>query len=172
MSIPRKRVVLWAPLVLVLLCAVAFAQGVVQESYRTVRSQSRTAPNVAPGFFRADLDGSDSLTYSATPIDPQPVNEDQVLVVVPRHSTWSATAQIEVGLYYESAGTYSFMGVADVQTSTSTMRTDATGYYPLAPLYFSLNGAKAYDLRCTDASGSTTVSLKAWTIGAASVAAE
>lgn len=168
MSIPRKRVALWAPLALVLMAALVYAQA-VQENYKTVASLTGT--NVAPTFYRTALSGSDSVTYSSTPVDPQPVNGDPVLVVVPRHSAGSATAQIEVGLYHEAGNVYSFLGVADVQTSTSTTRTDGTGYYPNAPLYFSLGAAKAYDVRVTAVSAGT-VSLKAWTMGAASKAAE
>lgn len=164
----RPRTALLALVPLLLIAGFALAQS-VHDVYKSVTTANRSAPS----FYRADLDGSDSETYSSSPGDDvQPVKGgDTTLVVVPRHSASTSTAQIEVGLYSNLGGSYSFLCVADVQTSTSAAKTDGTGYYPLRPLYFPLNGAQAYVVRCTDVS-TGTVSLKAWTIGAASAAAE
>lgn len=163
----RNRAGLLAVALLLAVAGVALAE-VVQENYKPVRQHTSRG---APGFYRTALDGSDSETYSATPVDPQPVGGDTTLVVVTRHTVGS-TAQVEVGLYTTvSGGTYSFMGVADVQTASASQKTDGTGWLPVRPLYFPLNGAQAYDVRVTDVS-SGTVDVKAWTIGAASAAAE
>lgn len=153
---------------LLLVAGAVYAQS-VHDVYKTAKSPSN---NGAPGFYRTAVDGTDSKTYSTTPIDPQAVSGgDTFLVVTPRHSAGSTTMQVEVGLYFESGGTYSFMTVAGVQTSTSTERTDGTGYFATAPLYFPLNGAKFYDVRVTAASAGTCA-LKAWSCGAGSMAAE
>lgn len=154
---------------LVLVLGVVAAAAVYQENYARVVSPTG---NTAPTFYRTALSGGDSTTFTATPVNPQPCNGDTTIVVVPRHTASGGTATLVVGLYYwDAANGYSFMGVADVQTSTSTQYYDSTGYYPVAPLYYTTAGATYYDVRNTAVSAGT-VSLKAWTIGAASKAAE
>lgn len=124
-----------------------------------------------PGFFAENLDGSDSQTYGSTPVRSQPVHGgDTYLVVVPRLAA-GATCKVEVGLYFRNQDGYSFLGLAGSQVATATDATDGTGYYDDDPLIFPLLGAHYYDVRVVDVS-SGTVDLKAWTVGAASVAAE
>lgn len=167
MSQIRKRVTIWALAPVLLLASAALASS-VHDVFKSVTTPNRTAV----GFYREDLDGSDSRTYSATPIDAQAVNGgDTTLVVVPRLGAPSRTCTVEVGLYQRIGDTYTFLCVADSQTATSTDSTDGTGYFAARPLYFALNGAHYYDVRVTAVSAGTA-DLKAWTIGAASTAAE
>lgn len=125
-----------------------------------------------PEFFAEDLDGSDSQTYGSTPVRPQPVHGgDTYLVVVPRLGAAERTCTVEVGLYFRNPDGYSFLCLAGSQVATATDATDGTGYYDDDPLIFPLLGAHYYDVRVVDVSAGT-VDLKAWTVGAASVAAE
>ena len=147
------------------LAAVAWAQS-VHDVYRTSRQSS---DNGAAGFYRTLLDGTDSKTDRSLPSHAQTIRGgDTTLLVVPRHTISGSTAEIEVALYGPGG---QFRGIADVQTSTSTERSDGTGFYPLRELYYPLGGAVSYSVQCTNVS-SGTVSLRATTIGAASLAAE
>lgn len=163
----RPRTALLALVPLLLIAGAALASS-VHDVYKSVTTASRSAV----GFYRTALDGTDSRTYSATPIDAQAVlGGDTTLVVVPRLGAASRTVTVEVGLYQRVGDTYTFLAVADSQTATSTASTDGTGYFAARPLYFPLNGAQYYDVRVTAVSAGTA-DLKAWTIGAASAAAE
>ena len=160
------------------------AQNAATATTDATPSARRASDRAAPTFYRTVTTGAvDTTTYSAVPIAPQQVRpggvsgtglRDSFVAVQTRHTISGATAQVEVGLYsLVSTGpnVYSFMGIADVQTVSSTARDDGTGFYPLRKAYFPLDGADFYDVRVT-AISSGDVDLKAWTVGPATAAAE
>lgn len=170
----RGRLALGVVAVL-LASGVAFA-GAMTEVLSEVRKPTTLT---SPTFLAAlsDLDGTDSTTWSATTAlataRVHPMSGDPLLEVVVRHSAAGATACVEVG---RRARDGTFQGIAGIQTSTAgsgnTVAYDGTGYYAAEPLYFALNGHYAAEVRVTDASGSTTVSLKMNSVGLAARAAE
>lgn len=166
----RTHVILTAALAAAI-CAGAVLAEVVQENYAPVRNHSNQG---APAAYRTALSSDDSAT-TTTPIDPQDTAGDGTIVVEPSGSAAAGTVTVEVWLYHSNgAGTYTWMGIAGVQTATfgSLRRIGASGNYPpLQPLVFSSYGADAYDVRIRSVS-SGTVDLRAWTAGAAGKAAE
>jgi len=170
----------------VVLLAVAFCAAVpiaLGAAFVETEKQAKTAALGAAGAaFVLASPGTDTTAYTDTPpanaqeIRPKGTDgtADPLLVVMPRLSGNSTTAQIEVGLWSKkpTGGTYQFMGVADVQTATATTRTYGGLYLPERPLYFPLLGATHYAIKVTDVSGSDTADVAAWTVGADSKAAE
>lgn len=155
-------------LLLLLACAsMALAATQVTDTWTTARTLSSSA---APAVYRTVTSGAADSIVTTVAIDPQSVfMGDTTLVVYSRHTVSGGTAQIEVWLYGASSA---YIGVADVQTATSTARTDGAGaFYPTRPLYFPLNGATRYDVRVTNVSAGD-VSIIAHSIGQGSIAAE
>jgi hypothetical protein len=166
----KKRAALWAPLLVLLLAVVVWAGSPVSENYGRLRRDS----GGAIAAHRAHSSTDSSLT-DATPEDIQPTNGDPTVVVAPRFNTAGATVTVACFLYDDNgAGTYTLMGVADVQTATASteIRESASGdYLVLEPLYFDTAGADCFDLRYVDESAGT-VEGWAWTVGVATRAAE
>jgi hypothetical protein len=166
----KKRAALWGPLLVLLLGVVVWAGTPVSENYGRLKRDS----GGAIAAHRAHSSTDSSLT-DASPEDIQPTNGDMTLVVAPRFTTAGATVTVACFLYDDNGGgSYTLMGVADVQTATasSEIRESAAGdYMVLEPLYFDLAGADCFDIRYFDESGGT-VEGWAWTVGPASRAAE
>lgn len=166
----KKRATLWAPLLVALFAVVAWAGQPFSENYGRLRRDSGGAISA----HRAHS-STDSSLVDFTPEDIQPTNGDPTLVVAPRFTTAGATVTVLVALYDDDgAGTYTLMGIADVQTATASteIRESASGdYMVLEPLYFDLAGADACDIRYFDDSAGT-VEGWAWTVGVATRAAE
>lgn len=152
---------------LTLLCAVvAVAATQITDTYSTARLRTSSA---APVPYRTVTSGAPDSIVTSVAIDPQAVfMGDTTLVVYTRHSTGGTTAQVEVWLYGQAAG---FIGIADVQTATSTAHSDGTDFFPIRPLYFPLNGATTYDVRVTNVSAGD-VDVLAHSIGQGSIAAD
>lgn len=152
----------------------------VENRYAPVRAQlaaNGQQPTTVLASHRSVVDGAEDSKTSTTPIDPQPTGGDTQVVVAPRFTVEGASCQCELWLYQKIGDTYTFMGIADVQTATAgdgTMARRAGGagdYLPLRPLYFDTAGADAYDPRYPAVS-SGTVNSWAWTNGAQSKAAQ
>jgi hypothetical protein len=170
---------------LVALALVPWIAGVaiaatVENRYAPVRNtpNANGSPSTtALASHRTIVDGAEDSTTNTTPIDPQPTGGDTQVVVAPRFSVQGASCQCELWLYQKIGDTYTFMGIADVQTATAgdgsmARRAGASGdYLPLRPLYFDTAGADAYDPRYPAVS-SGTVNSFAWTNGAQSRAAQ
>jgi hypothetical protein len=166
----RKRALAWGPLLVFLLAAVVVAGQAVTENYNRLKRDS----GGAIAAHRAHSSTDSSLT-DMTPEDPQPTNGDLTVVCAPRFNTAGATVTVMCLLYDDNgAGSYTLMGIADVQTATASteIRESASGdYLALDPLYFDTAGADVYDVRYFDDSAGT-VEGWAWTVGAGSRAAE
>ena len=151
-----------------LLPITAHAEPLAEEHYRKL--------GAAPTTYRGGaLDGGDSTAY-ASPLDTtgtigtatsiQETNGNPNLIVSPRFSASGATAVITCALYYEAGGTYTFLGLAGVQTATaSTTHLDGAAYIASDPLYFDLAGAHFYELRSADPSSGTVILTDRWTFG-------
>lgn len=147
--------------------AAAWAGTATNDQWVTARKRSSTA---APSYYRTAVAGADS-TVTTVPINLQSVfGGDTTLVVSLGFTNNAAVATVECWVYGASS---TFLYVADVQTQTATARSDLAGttFYAVRPTYFPLNGATSYDVRITSLSAGT-VSVMAYTIGSASIAAE
>ena len=166
----KKRAALWAPIALGLLAVVAWAGQPFSENYGRLRRDSGGAISA----HRAHS-STDSSLVDFTPEDIQPTNGDLTVVVAPRFNTAGATVTVLVALYDDNgAGSYTLMGIADLQTATASteIRESAAGdYLALDPLYFDTLSADAYDVRYIDESAGT-VEGWAWTVGATARIAE
>lgn len=164
------------PFLLVLLLGFALvgvaAAGVVLEGYRTL--------SASPGSIRgAAIDGDDSVDW-ATPIDTAgadrtiyPTHGDPTCAVAPRFSVDGGSCQVKVGLYRYNGATYDLMGVADVTTVTAGEQVDGANWMPDRPVFVDLSGATHYEVRVSDPTpAGATVTVRAWTFGAASKRAE
>jgi hypothetical protein len=169
---------------LALVAALLLAPLALAAAFVETEAQVRTANLDGGGaaYITAES-GDDSTAYTDTPgasaqeVRPNGTDgtADTLLKVIVRHSTNDQTAQVEVGLWSRrsTGGAYRFLDIADVQTSTATIRTYTGGLYlPERPLYFPITGADKYEVRVTDVSGSGTVNISAHTVGADSKAAE
>ena len=142
-----------------------------REGYNTITA--------APGVIRnGALDGADSLDWtspistSGATLSVFKAQTNPTVAVSARMSVSGATATISVGLYHLTSTTFTFMGVAGVQTATGGTNIDTNGEFVAPTLFFDTAGATHYEIRKTDPSDTSTVRLIPWSYGAISKGAQ
>lgn len=147
---------------LLLMAGAAIGQ-VTADVYKPVAKMTGTVQSAATAY-RTAVDGSDSRDWTTALSTRQETGGDAELWVSPRFSDAGVTCWLEVGLF-DVSGT--LLDVAVIGTLTSGGALDANGDYlsasgaGLVPT----GGARYYEVRCHDVSGSNTVDLVAWTAG-------
>lgn len=169
-----NRVRAWLGVVasLLLLAGIVLAQEATAEIYPRVRKA--TNARAVPTATGSATSGGASKTFSSSPADPAFTGGAPTIVVAPRFSVASATAEVHVGLYWYEGTTYTFTGIAYVFTMTAAASGgDGTLYSASNPLTGILDslGADAYDVRYVAVSSGTATPY-AWTAGAGGRAAE
>lgn len=154
----NRNSVLLAALAIVSVVTFAFA-GVVEIHNR------RLADAPAAVAAQTSSDGGQSVTWSATPINPIATNGNPKCIVDANMSASGATVVVTCGRYFSDDGvTFTLLGIKQVTLTASTSAIDAglgdaVRYLATSYAEFETMGATHVDVRLADPSSGTTTAI-------------
>lgn len=154
----NKRVPFFALLALLLLVSVVYAD-VMRLGYQSIRGDGAAA-------YATDVTAVTSAAWSS-PETPYYTRSNPQVCVSVESDTAGLAIELMLGLYHydESADTYTFLGLSDAKSvTTSADQEVSAGVYTVEDyVEFETQAANAFDLRVITLATSTTgVDLKVW----------